>query len=139
MLDFGSRKGQGAIPALVRSLLGLPSSSAEEDCVRAADAACAAGAFAETERVFVNDLLDLPQPLELRAIYDAMDDEVRHDGRRVMVAGLVTWACRAVPQVILVEDLHWADAPTLDGGDGGSGREPGGPHGDDPARARPFG
>lgn len=114
VLDFGSRKGQGAIPMLVRSLIGLPPSSSRETCAHAADAAFAAGAFAESQRVFLNDLLDLPQPLELRAIYDAMDDADRRDGRRALVAGLATWASRATPLLILVEDLHWADAPTLD-------------------------
>ncbi|MDH3669200.1 MAG: AAA family ATPase [Paracoccaceae bacterium] len=114
VLDFGSRRGQGAIPALVRSLIGLSSSSAEEDRARAADAAFAVGAFAETDWVFVNDLLDFPQPLELRRLYDAMDDAARRAGRGRLVAGLVAWASHAAPQLILVEDLHWADDQTLD-------------------------
>ncbi|HSF95118.1 MAG TPA: adenylate/guanylate cyclase domain-containing protein [Thermohalobaculum sp.] len=113
VLDFGTRKGQRAIPAMVRSLLALPPSSSKADRARAADAALAAGAFAEAQRVFVNDLLDLPQPLELRALYDAMDEAARRNGRRALVVGLVAWASRSAPQLILVEDLHWADAPTL--------------------------
>jgi len=114
VLDFGSRKGQGAIPALVRSLIGLPPESAKEARARAADAAFAAGAFAEGERVFLNDLLDLPQPLQLRAVYDAMDDATRRAGRGRLVGGLVAWASRNAPQLILVEDLHWADELTLE-------------------------
>ncbi|MGD8310315.1 MAG: adenylate/guanylate cyclase domain-containing protein, partial [Chromatiales bacterium] len=114
VLDFGSRKGQGAIPALVRSLIGLPSSSTKEARAEAADAAFAAGAFAEDERVFLNDLLDLPQPVRLRAVYDAMDDAARRAGRGRLVAGLVAAASRRAPQLILVEDLHWADEQTLD-------------------------
>ena len=114
VLDFGSRKGQDAIPALVRSLLDLPPSSHKDDRARAADDALAAGAYAETALVFLNDLLDLPQPLELRRLYDAMDDATRRNGRRALVAGLTAWASRTRPQLILVEDLHWADAQTLD-------------------------
>lgn len=114
VLDFGSRKGQAAVPALVRSLLGLPSSSTREERGRAADAALAAGAFAAADRVFVNDLLDLPQPLELRAFYNAMDDAARREGRRMLLASLVTWASRDMPQLVMVEDLHWADSATLD-------------------------
>jgi class 3 adenylate cyclase/tetratricopeptide (TPR) repeat protein len=114
VLDFGSGKGQRAIPALVRSLIGLPHSSTKEDRARAADEAFAAGAYAEAERVFLNDLLDLPQPLELRRIYDAMDDATRRGGRRELVAGLVIWASRTAPRLILIEDLHWADEQTLD-------------------------
>ncbi|MFQ5565194.1 MAG: adenylate/guanylate cyclase domain-containing protein, partial [Paracoccaceae bacterium] len=114
VLDFGSRKGQGAIPALVRSLLGLASSTTKEARARAADAAFAAGAFAEADRVFLNDLLDLPQPLELRRVYDAMDDDTRRSGGQALVAGLAIWASRARPLLILIEDLHWAGARTLD-------------------------
>ena len=114
VLDFGSRKGQGAIPALVRSLLGLPPSTGKEERARAADAAFGAGAYPEVERVFLNDLLDLPQPLELHRLYDAMDDTARRAGRRALIAGLAAWASRTRAQLILVEDLHWADAQTLD-------------------------
>jgi class 3 adenylate cyclase/tetratricopeptide (TPR) repeat protein len=114
VLDFGSGKGQGAIPALVRSLIGLPPESTKEARARAADAALAAGALAEADRVFLNDLLDLPQPLDLRAVYDAMDDTTRRAGRSRLVAGLVAWASRSAPQLILVEDLHWADDLTLE-------------------------
>ncbi len=114
VLDFGSRKGQGAVPALVRSLLGLPSATGKGERARAADTAFCAGAFAESDRVFLNDLLDLPQPLELRRLYDAMDEPARRAGRRGLIAGLTAWASRSRPQLILVEDLHWAGAQTLD-------------------------
>jgi len=112
VLDFGSRKGQGAVPALVRSLLGLSSDTARQVRAQAAESALAAGAFNEADRMFVNDLLDLPQPMELRLIYDAMDDKARKEGRQSLVVDLVVRASRKAPLLILVEDLHWADAPT---------------------------
>ena len=34
----------------------------------------AAGWFEADQRVFLNDLLDLAQPTELRSLYDAMDN-----------------------------------------------------------------
>jgi class 3 adenylate cyclase/tetratricopeptide (TPR) repeat protein len=114
VLDFGSRKGQDAIPALVRSLLGLQPSCSKDERTRAAEKGISSGAFDEADRVFLNDLLDLPQPLELRRLYDAMDDAARRGGRRALVAGLAAWASRTRPQLILVEDLHWADTQTLD-------------------------
>ncbi len=113
VLDFGSRKGQGAIPALLCSLLGLPSSSDREARERAADAALAQGAYGEEERVFLNDLLDLPQPLVLSRLYEAMDEAARRAGQRRLLTALVAWAGREAPQLILVEDLHWADSTTL--------------------------
>ncbi len=114
VLDFGSRKDQDAIPALVSSLLGLPASTDVEQRTRAADDGLSKGAYPPSDRVFLNDLLDLPQPLELNRLYNAMDDNARRVGRRLLIAGLAAWASRTGPQLIVVEDLHWADAQTLD-------------------------
>jgi class 3 adenylate cyclase/tetratricopeptide (TPR) repeat protein len=114
VLDFGSRKNQDAIPALVSSLLGLPTSIDVDQRTRAADDGLSRGAYPAGDRVFVNDLLDLPQPLELNRLYNAMDDAARRAGRRSLIAGLAAWASRTGPQLILVEDLHWADPQTLD-------------------------
>lgn len=114
VLDFGSLSGQSGVPALVAGLLGIGPSSDTTARAAAADGAEAQGAFAAAERVFLNDLLDLPQPAELSRAYDAMDEATRREGRRRLVVGLVEWASRAAPQLILVEDLHWADGQTLD-------------------------
>jgi len=63
--------------------------------------------------VFLNDLLDLPQPLELHALYDAMDNATRNGGKRAAVANLVRGASAAQPILVTVEDVHWADGLTL--------------------------
>ena len=47
------------------------------------------------DTVFLNDLLDLSQPRDLRALYDAMDNETRNQGKRRTVAGLVELAADA--------------------------------------------
>ena len=65
------------------------------------------------EAVFLNDLLGLPQPAELRALYDAMDNAARAEGRRRILTSLVERSSRARPRLFVVEDLHWADRPTL--------------------------
>ena len=114
ILDFGSRKEQDAIHALVRSLLGLPGSSSEAQRLQACDDAFDSGAFSEADRVFLNDLADLPQPENLRHLFEAMDAATRRSGRRKLIAGLAAWASKTQPQIILIEDLHWADAQTLD-------------------------
>jgi len=114
ILDFGSRKGQEAVPSLVRSFLGLPGTSDQDQRIQAADKALATGAYAEADRVFLNDLADIPQPADLRRLYNAMDTTARRAGRRALIAGLTAWASKIQPQLILVEDLHWADAQTLD-------------------------
>ena len=63
--------------------------------------------------MFLNDLLDLPQPVELRAIYDAMDNASRNHGKRATVARLVERASARRPRLLVVEDVHWADRLTL--------------------------
>jgi hypothetical protein len=47
--------------------------------------------------VFLNDLLDLPQPTELRGLYDAMDNATRNTGKRRVVTALAERASRMQP------------------------------------------
>src|SRR5262249_39140914 len=63
--------------------------------------------------VYLNDLLDLTQPTELRALYDAMDNSARNAGKCKTVAQLLRAFSARRPQMITIEDLHWADAMTL--------------------------
>jgi class 3 adenylate cyclase len=111
VLDFGVGKGQDAIRALVRSLLGV----AEDEAARAAAAerAEAEGLIAADQRIFLNDLLDLPQPDALRSTYDAMDNATRNRGKEATVVALVEAASARQPHFLAVEDLHWADPVTL--------------------------
>ena len=61
------------------------------------------------QNVFLNDLLRLPQPVDLRLLYDAMDNSVRGRGRRQVMAELVRRASTRQPLMLVVEDLHWAE------------------------------
>ncbi|HEX3208733.1 MAG TPA: adenylate/guanylate cyclase domain-containing protein, partial [Geminicoccaceae bacterium] len=114
VLDFGTGAGQDAIGALVRSLLDLSSGTGVEPAQAAAERAQAEALIADERLVYLNDLLDLPQPLELRALYDAMDNARRQHGRRETVAELLRHASARRPRLLLVEDVHWADRPTLE-------------------------
>ena len=67
----------------------------------------------EEDEVFLNDLLDLPQPTDLRALYDAMDNAHRNRGKRAVVARVVERASQSRPRLLVVEDVHWADRLTL--------------------------
>ncbi len=107
VLDFGTGAGQGAIGALVRSLLEAPGGDA------AAAARAADGLVADDDQVHLNDLLDLPQPLELRALYDAMDHQQRQRGRHETVARLIRNASARRPRLLVVEDVHWAGRQAL--------------------------
>jgi class 3 adenylate cyclase/tetratricopeptide (TPR) repeat protein len=114
VLDFGAGIGQDAIRALVRSLLGLSLSSAAAAAQSVAERALSEGLIATDQHVYLNDLLDLPQPIALRALYDAMDSASRNRGKRATVASLVQSLSTRQPLLLVVEDVHWADRLTLE-------------------------
>jgi class 3 adenylate cyclase/tetratricopeptide (TPR) repeat protein len=112
VLDFGVGKGRDAIRALVRSLLGLPPGSGKGARRTTADAAVAQGQVNAEDRVFLDDLLDLPQPEDRLALYRAMDNETRSQGRHAVVSRLVAAKAALGPCLIVIEDIHWADDVT---------------------------
>jgi class 3 adenylate cyclase/tetratricopeptide (TPR) repeat protein len=113
VLDFGMGIGRGPIRALARDILGLSPNSNLGMLQTAVEAAINAGLVAREDAVFLNDFLDLPQPKELRAIYDAMDNNTRNASKLRTMARLVEQASRGQPRVLAVEDLHWATQLTL--------------------------
>ncbi|MFQ5973823.1 MAG: adenylate/guanylate cyclase domain-containing protein, partial [Alphaproteobacteria bacterium] len=110
VLDFGAGAGRDAVRALVRSLLDVHAAPVPEN----ARAALASGLVDSDDAVFLNDLLDLPQPSELRVLYDAMENADRNRGKRETVARLVRNASRDRPLLLVIEDVHWADPLTLE-------------------------
>jgi class 3 adenylate cyclase/tetratricopeptide (TPR) repeat protein len=114
VLDFGAGKGQEAIPALTRSLLGITPGSNKEQREQALRQAVNDGVVDTEHRVYLNDLLDLPQPLELRTVYDAMDVDARGTGKRAALVDIVHKLADQQPLLMVVEDLHWADEVTLE-------------------------
>jgi len=114
VLDFGVGKGQDAIRTVVRSLLTLPLTGSDKELRREAlERAVADGLLQSEQRVYMNDLLDLPQPPDLRSVYDAMDNVNRNRGKQEALAGLVRGISARTPLFIKIEDLHWADAQVL--------------------------
>jgi class 3 adenylate cyclase len=106
VLDFGTGVGRDAMASIARDMLGL---QAKAD----AGAAPAIGRISESDTVFINDLLQLPQPTALRSLWDAMDNATRAEGKRRTMARLIDHASHAQPRVLAVEDLHWADSTML--------------------------
>jgi len=113
VLDFGGGAGHDAIRALARSLLGVEVTSNAETVRAAAAAVLSSGVVGIDDAVFLNDLLNLPQPPELRPIYEAMDTGRRSHGRQRVTAGILDHKCQQRPRLLIVEDLHWADEPVL--------------------------
>ena len=113
VLPFGVGKGQDAIRSLLRSLLGIAAGSDKEVRRRIAAEALSDHQVKPDRAVFINDLLDLSQPPKLRAIYDAMDNSTRNAGKQAVVSELVNTISKRQPILVIVEDVHWADAITL--------------------------
>ena len=109
-LDFGIGKGRDAIRAVVRSLLGIAPGSGKEIRRAAAERAFAEGVLSSGREPYLTDLLDYRQPDEWRGIYDAMDNDTRNRGKRETVEELVKAVSAQAPLLLVVEDLHWADA-----------------------------
>jgi class 3 adenylate cyclase len=113
VLDFGGGVGRDAVRALARSLLGVEVTSDTEAMRAAAARALSSGLVASEDAVFLNDLLNLPQPSELRPIYEAMDTGTRNRGQLDLVARILDRKSRLRPRLLVVEDLHWADQLVL--------------------------
>ncbi len=113
VLDFGMGKGQDPVRWFVRSLLDISAGSEKSLRADAVEQAVSNGLALEDHRVFLNDLLDLKQPSELRNLYDAMDNRTRNRGKLETITALVRALSERAPLLLKVEDLHWADAGLL--------------------------
>ena len=113
VLPYGVGKGQDAIRSLVRVLLGIAPGGGKDERLRAAETALNDSRLGPDHAVFLNDLLDLSQPIAQKALYDAMDNTTRNEGKREVVSALITTASHNQTTVVIVEDVHWADALTL--------------------------
>ena len=125
VLDIGATGGRDAITALTRALLGAEDCSDLESAQAAAAKALEQHLIEADQAVFLNDLLDLPQPTELRHLYDAMDHASRSFGKQRIFARLVQQA--AGKQPLLVDSRGSAlgqssNVGTAGGGDCSRGR-----------------
>jgi len=114
VLDFGAGVEKDPLHMFVRALLELPTAASEglqrNGVQRALDEQC----IDASQQVFLNDLLGCPQPAELRAVIDAMDNDTRTAGRIDTAITLFERASRRQPLLLVIEDVHWADPLTLE-------------------------
>ena len=113
VLDFGVGKGQDAIRVIVRNLIWIPVDGGKAARHAATEGAFADGQLTPDQRVFLDDLFDLPQSVEGRTVYDAMDNTTRNEGKRTVVTDLIRAVSGHMPILVIVEDVHWADPLTL--------------------------
>ncbi|WP_436637002.1 adenylate/guanylate cyclase domain-containing protein [Microbaculum sp. FT89] len=118
-LDFGAGRRQDAARVLVQGLLGISSDASQgtaaEDIEAAISNAVAAGAIANEDRVFCAELTGEAVPDDLVTFRDQLAPETRRRRRADLMGKLAAAAGRAVPHLIVLEDVHWADAEVLAG------------------------
>ncbi|MFO7640180.1 MAG: BTAD domain-containing putative transcriptional regulator [Candidatus Competibacteraceae bacterium] len=114
ILDFGATTDQDALAPLLLGMLDLPLGATTEQAQAAVAQILAQGIIESTQTVFLNDLLGLPQPAGRRSEYDAMRHEARHHGKQATIGRLATAMATRQPRLLIAEDIHWADAATLD-------------------------
>jgi class 3 adenylate cyclase/tetratricopeptide (TPR) repeat protein len=113
VLDFGAGKGQDAVPALTRSLLGIGPDSDANAREAAIEMAAARGLIEAEERAPLEEILDLPSAGERQLIYAAMDNATRLARKQALLAALARRAAAQSPLLIVIEDLHWAEPAML--------------------------
>jgi class 3 adenylate cyclase/tetratricopeptide (TPR) repeat protein len=112
-LDFGVERGRGALGALVRSLLNLPRDASPGQVEEALAAPPSPESPATDDALYLRDLIEAPQPDDARRLYEAIDTTARARGKELALARLIDGASRHQPLLMIVEDVHWADAETL--------------------------
>lgn len=113
VLDFGTAKGQDAIRSLLRNILEIIPGGRKKERREALERVIFEGILDESQRVFLNDLLNLPQPADLGGTYDAMDNEARNLGKQEAVAQMIAAIGQKKPLMLKIEDIHWADPVIL--------------------------
>lgn len=113
VLDFGVGRGQDAIPAILRGLLGLNNINEHSERALKVESLISKGLLAKDQAIFLNDILDVSQNPDQFAIYESMDNETRNKGKQKAVAMLIQLMSLERQLMLVVEDVHWADTMTL--------------------------
>ena len=113
VFNFGTATGQEAIHTLVRSLLNLPPDCSSGQAQALIEQVLGDALVEPEQQAFLNDLLDIPQPLALSTVFAAMDSATRHRGTQALVVWLVEALSQHQPLLLIIEDIHWADTDTL--------------------------
>ena len=114
LLDVGVGSGEDLEATLVRSLLDLPAHADPLDRAAAAADRDLDRLLAPRPRATLYEMLDVAPPAPLRAVVDALDATGRAESRAAVLAALLVRAAKERPQLVVVEDVHWADAATRD-------------------------
>ncbi|WP_200339140.1 adenylate/guanylate cyclase domain-containing protein [Rhodovibrio sodomensis] len=114
VLDFGAEIGRDVVRTLVRKLIDLdPGADAPAQRAGAATRLALELDLAPPQIAALNDLLNLPQHGRAKASYAALAPDLRHETRHELVARIVHSRSASQPLMLIVEDVHWANALAL--------------------------
>lgn len=112
VLDFGLSAANDPLRTLAASLCGLAERAEPSAVAAALERLTAAGDLDERDAMFLMAVLGAPLDPGTERVYNAMSDEARAQGRRRGISRLLRGRAAAAPLLLLVEDVHWADAET---------------------------
>jgi len=111
VLDFGGGAERDPLRAIFRSLLGL-ADDADQDQKRMSAHGAAARLGGDIVEPFILDLLGLPMSEAALGVYEAMENAARNSRKTDVVCRLLKARCADRLQLVVIEDMHWADAMT---------------------------
>jgi class 3 adenylate cyclase/tetratricopeptide (TPR) repeat protein len=111
-MDFGVGRAQDALSAILLDILGAGVAADEHARRAVVQRGLQQGLIAADHEAMIDDLLELEQRPELRAVFDAMDNATRSRRSTQALLSLVGWAAQRQPRLLVVEDIHWA-SPVL--------------------------
>jgi DNA-binding SARP family transcriptional activator len=113
VFDFGQSPARRPITTLALSLLGIGADASAEQRAAAVRRLAATRGGGVDQIVFLSDLVDAPLDPELTALEKAMEIATRQRGRALALAQIIETAAERMPQLLVVEDIHWADTDEL--------------------------
>ncbi len=112
VLELGANNGEDTIQSLTRYLLGLDGNATHNDVARALRASFGE-AQAVVDQEHMIELLGLASVLPKRDPRE-VDASAERRARKNLLTRLVASLGDKGPSVLCVEDIHWADDPTID-------------------------
>jgi DNA-binding SARP family transcriptional activator len=112
-LDFGVEREGNALSMLVHSLLGQTLAAEPDSLDRAIDGAVTEGLIGPEQTLFLRALLNQPLPPAESGLLASMDETARTRGLLNALAALLGGRSRARPQLVVLEDVHWAEPASL--------------------------
>jgi DNA-binding SARP family transcriptional activator len=113
VFDFGQSPRRRPITALALSLCGVAEDAPPQERAAAVQRIAATLQSTVDQVVFMSDLIDAPLTSQLSALERAMDAQTRQRGRTLALTRLIELGAHRSPMLILVEDVHWAEADEL--------------------------